>query len=346
MITVTQLELLNEILGTEGFIFESIFENKLINLGSKIYFLKRAISEPCHSFLQLLDNLYHNNVVEPEKSELLELIRCFKKINDLYLNTDVKNGDFGKKPCLELTFGRLGEVVHSEFKEKISQMVSQKINEYLAQNTDEIKKQYLQRKKNSKYQNGSSQWRAILELPSDQLHEQEFSSFQPRRFHHMVPLEQRMQLAQQFFPLVENGAEIRLSDFLSLDNFDLQSESHQMLSRIALLVYMGNVSLESLMSSMSGTLLMRYLNSVDDLLILLTQAEIPFHKFLSLDHHIQKQFLKYSDAVHVLVKECGLSIDQMVELQEQKLKQLLRHPKSAESGEIIQELLMSTHFQP
>jgi hypothetical protein len=346
MLTVAQTELLNEILGSNGFLFESIIENKSINMGSKLYYLKRSIQESCHSFLEHLDKLYKKNLSSDEQSQLLDIIRCFKKINDLCFNNEVKNGDYGVKPCLELTFGRLGAVDATEFKNIISDMVTKNIEELAKQNTDIVKAEYIQRKKIMKNQSPSKEWRSILELPASQMVEPEYSIFNPRRNQSQVPLEQRMQLAQQQLYLGDYGVSISLSEFLNLDDPNNQTASNEMLSRIALLVSIGHIPLQILMCNISGSLLMRYLNSVDDLISLITKAEISFNIFLSFDDQIQKQLLKYSDSVYTLIKECGLTIDQLVEQPNEKLNVLLSHPNSLQATLIIQDLITFKNFHP
>jgi hypothetical protein len=134
--------------------------------------------------------------------------------------------------------------------------------------------------------------------------------------------------------IVDNNAHIQMN----------QTVSNEMLSRIALLVCVGHIPLQILMCNISGSLLMQFLNSVDDLITLITKAEIPFNIFLSFDDQIQKQLLKYSDSVFILIKERGLTIDQLVEQPNEKLNVLLSHPNSLEATLIIQDLITSKNF--
>lgn len=342
MLSIAQTELLDEILGLNGFLFESIMENQSINMGSKLYYLKHSIQDSCFSFLEHLDKLYNNNLPAAEQTQLLEIIRCFKKINDLCFNNEVKNGEYGVKPCLELTFGRLGLVNAAEFNMIITQMVNKRIEGLVKENTEILKVQYSQRKKIAKVQTPSKQWRSILELPASQIN----SFFSPRRSQLEVPREQRMQLAQQQLHLGEQGVSISLAQFLNLDETVNQSVSHEILSRIALLVCIGQIPLQILMCSISGSLLMRYLNSVDDVITILIKAEVPFNIFVSFEDQIQKQLLQYSNSVYILLKEYGLTISQLIEQPNNKLKALLRYPTSLEATIIIQDLITIKHFNP
>ena len=78
MLTVAEIDLLNEFIGPEGCFFQTIVEHPGFSLGCKLIYLKRAITLNCQAFLNCLDNLYHH-----KNPATLEFIRPLKHLNDL-----------------------------------------------------------------------------------------------------------------------------------------------------------------------------------------------------------------------------------------------------------------------
>lgn len=109
----SQEELLDSFISVEGCYFETIIEDQSINLGIKLLYLERAITQNCTDFNLSLDKLYRNNLVGEDRQTRIELIRAFKVVNDICFNNQVKFDNYGIRPALVHYFGMLGEV-HSE----------------------------------------------------------------------------------------------------------------------------------------------------------------------------------------------------------------------------------------
>ena len=87
----TQRELLDSFIAEEGIYFTTIPEDEVFNLGTKILYLERAISQNCQDFLQSLDKLYAPDLDGEAKTANIEFIRALKLINDCCFNNQVKS---------------------------------------------------------------------------------------------------------------------------------------------------------------------------------------------------------------------------------------------------------------
>lgn len=85
-----QLDFLDKFIGPRGFGFLAIkdFVGN-INLGTRVLYLERAISEDCIPFVKLLDKLYQPVLAENEVLDHITLIGMLKNINDLCFNNEV-----------------------------------------------------------------------------------------------------------------------------------------------------------------------------------------------------------------------------------------------------------------
>jgi len=129
----SQRELLDTFIGTEGFDFEVIRDHKNFDLGTKILYLERAITQDCHTFLLALDKLYNPDLLDQERAANLEFIRSLKRINDLCFNNEINYGEDkieNTKEALTHYFGRVGDaIVPADFQANIQAIIRDRIDE-------------------------------------------------------------------------------------------------------------------------------------------------------------------------------------------------------------------------
>lgn len=123
MLTPSQLNVLKSYFGPEGNFSLTILEDKTLDAATKIIYLQRALEEPLHLFLASLDKLYNADLEGTEKQNHLELIRCFKLINDLKFNHEIHFGVYGLKFARDHFFNMLGELETKSFEKMLSRMV-------------------------------------------------------------------------------------------------------------------------------------------------------------------------------------------------------------------------------
>ena len=123
----TQEEVLDSFLGAEGSDYETIRDDDTIDLGTKLLYLERAITQDCETFNQSLDKLYRTDLEGAAERAHLDLIQSFKVINNLCFNNQVQYGDFGVRDALTHYFGSLGEVDADAFRVAIQQRVNTNI---------------------------------------------------------------------------------------------------------------------------------------------------------------------------------------------------------------------------
>ncbi len=137
----------------EGDYFEVIknYNSVLLNIGTKILYLERAITLEDHTtFLNLLDKLYQSLSDHANQAENVELIRTFKLINDFYFNKDInytvgyynQNNNLMTKRALDHWFGSLqakGEEINvAEFQLSIKKLVDNMINKLSEGYSEEV----------------------------------------------------------------------------------------------------------------------------------------------------------------------------------------------------------------
>lgn len=125
MPTVAQIDLLKSFIApAEGIYFDTIREYAPLDLGTKISYLERAISQDGLTFLNSLDKLYQPALEDPARTANLDFIQSLKLINDLCFNNTVKNGIYGLRPVLELHFSALGPIDADDFKTAVQGFIN------------------------------------------------------------------------------------------------------------------------------------------------------------------------------------------------------------------------------
>ena len=340
MINHSQLELLESMIGADGFLIETIMDNEQFNLGVKVLYLQRAVRKECHEYLLDLDKLYKSNLSIDMKVSYLEFIQTLKRINDLCFNNEIKSGDFGLKKALDFTFDRLGSVHPKTFQEKVVKLVHAKIQELKETRALEIKKEQTARCEIEKSIVGHIQWRQELDLPIEQLIpiarnlDLELGLFKARRMrnYQISQVQEQILLNQQIY--IDNET-MQVSTLLGLQSQPREDhESLQLLRRIGSWVYFANISLETIFN-LQATLLMSLANRVDDVIVLVRESGIPFEYLTTLPEQTRNLLLKHSSAVKSLLGDEEYSIEQLLELSDVDLKTVLRHPYSENSQAIL-----------
>jgi hypothetical protein len=92
MINNSQLELLESMIGSDGFLIETIIENEQFNLGIKVLYLQRAIKKDCHAFLLDLDKLYNKKIYSITKYRYDETMRIYSIIQEIFEESKTFSG--------------------------------------------------------------------------------------------------------------------------------------------------------------------------------------------------------------------------------------------------------------
>lgn len=342
MINHSQLELLESMIGSDGFLIETIMENEQFNMGVKALYLQRSIRKDCHAFLLDLDKLYKSDLSEEVKSAYLEFIQTLKRINDLCFNNEIKSGDYGLKKALDFTFERLGNVNPQEFKEKIIQLVNQKIQTLKENQADLIKQEQKNHREMEMSVFGSIKWRQELDLPSEQLTPMvrhiDNGIFKARRSqNYLITTSQEQALLNQQINISNEAMSV--STLLGIQaNPREDHESLQLLRRIGSWVYFANISLDAIFN-LQATLLMSLANRVDDVIVLVQELEISFEFLSTLPEQTRNLLLKHSDSVKNLINNTNYTLQQLLELSYLDLKTVLKHPFSQNSQSILMQYL-------
>lgn len=175
MLNDTQEQLLEEMLGPEGFYYQAIIENPDFDLGTKSLYLKLAITQECHDFLVSLDKLYDGS-----KSSL-DLIRNLKVINDLCFNNDMLFDPYGVRSALPHFFGRIGpDPSLTDFQPLIKQHIQARLTHLQQSQEAEFLEQQSQARDILENRGaGQMMWRTLLALPAAQLETQPVLETQP-----------------------------------------------------------------------------------------------------------------------------------------------------------------------
>jgi hypothetical protein len=88
IITPDQRQLMEDMLGIDGYVMSVVTTALELNRASKIKYLQRAIRQPGASFNLTLDEV--NGLYPAKCAERLDIIRSLKLINDLYHNNEAK----------------------------------------------------------------------------------------------------------------------------------------------------------------------------------------------------------------------------------------------------------------
>ena len=180
MLTIAQRDCLKGFVGCElvtiqekihydwGIYLDSVKSYDGVDLGTKILYLEKSITQDCQTFLNTLDKLYKPELIGAAKEANLDFIRSLKMINDLCFNNKVKYDIYGVRDALTHFFSSLGPFNPQDFKDEIQKMIHQGI-EVLSQNhQEEIIARKRKREEEEKTITNQSDWRNELDLPSDQ----------------------------------------------------------------------------------------------------------------------------------------------------------------------------------
>src|SRR3990167_7632871 len=151
-----------------GIYLDSVKSYDGVDLGTKILYLEKSITQDCQTFLNTLDKLYKPELIGAAKEANLDFIRSLKMLNDLCFNNKVKYDIYGVRDALTHFFSSLGPFNPQDFKDEIQKMIHQGI-EVLSQNhQEEIIDRKRKREEEEKTITNQSNWRNELDLPSDQ----------------------------------------------------------------------------------------------------------------------------------------------------------------------------------
>lgn len=167
-----QIRLLDSLIGEDGIYFTTISEDENLDVGTKVLYLNRAITEQCHDFLNSLDKIYNPSLDNTKQIANIEFIRALKVINDLCFNNQIKFSDFGCKPALDHFFSRLGDINSSNFQTIIQQNIQTRINELSRGHEITVSEQIHAREIAEHNTLIDISWRRILDLPTEQLRRQ------------------------------------------------------------------------------------------------------------------------------------------------------------------------------
>lgn len=169
MLTASQLNVLKSYFGPEGNFSLTILEDKTINAATKIIYLQRALDEPLHLFLASIDKLYNSDLQGQEKQNHLELLRCFKLINDLKFNHEVHFGVYGLKFARDHFFNMLGELESKSFEKMLSRMIKKLKGRVGLENDPSLIRQNCRMRLRMEYDIPPNiEWRSELVLPRAQ----------------------------------------------------------------------------------------------------------------------------------------------------------------------------------
>lgn len=202
-----QQELLDSFIADEGIYFQTIIDDEAFNLGTKILYLKRAISQDCQTFNQALDKLYNPDLVDGPKKANIEFIRALKLINDLCFNNEVKYGQYGTRLALTHYFGSLGAVDASGLQTAVEEIINARITALSDSHEETITEQKQARQTAETGIHRQTGWRTELDLPSAQLAPQ-IPHFQPGFFQLAQPPQERWRKSSDHWQPYDSGSEV------------------------------------------------------------------------------------------------------------------------------------------
>lgn len=166
MLNEMQKSLLENMLGTEGYVINAILsygnegEEQEIDFSIKFLYLKRAITESSDDFYNHLDKL---------GSQHLEFIRSLKLLNDLFQNTTTKIHERLNKATLDYYFNPAvcgQEPVLADFQAEITTLVNNQVLRITGQmdweQAGKLDQAMLLREANENLKNPDQSWRHEL----------------------------------------------------------------------------------------------------------------------------------------------------------------------------------------
>jgi predicted nucleic acid-binding protein len=297
MLTVAQRELLDSFIADEGIYFETIRDYPGLNLGTKVLYLERAISQNCQTFLQSLDKLYQPGLDGEAKTAHIEFIRALKVINDLYFDNQVKYDEFGTRAALTHYFGSLGNIVPGDFQTTIQGMITAGITALSEAHEEEVTAQKQARVTAEVNIAPEIGWREELDLPLAQL-----------------------------------GPDILVIQAL---NSVLSSEQYQSLSAEVQQVIANNTNRTrelvqkcgasfAQIQRLTGPELQQLFDHSGDVARLVCEAHIALADLLALDQPIRAELLNSSYDVTLLVSKANVTLDNLID--PELGTELLHHP--------------------
>ena len=165
---VAQKESLDSYIAGNGIYLATIIDNEIFDLGTKILYLERAISQDCDIFNKSLDKLYSEDFVNGEKEDCVEFIRSLKSINDLCFNNEVKYSYY-TPTALNHYFGCLGSIDADDFQIVIRRIINTRISSLIEGHQDQVIREKQARLTAEDNIDNHTGWRAELDLPLAQL---------------------------------------------------------------------------------------------------------------------------------------------------------------------------------
>lgn len=194
----TQREILAQLLAPTGHelnpeggdLITVIQESKKPDLGTRLLYLERAMTKSPTEFNATLDKLYSPTLTEEEQKEQIDLFHCYKFINSLCCNGEMKY-EF-EAPSIQITgfetlppqsrsedisvikhiFGRLGDTVNEEYitaeAKKMVETTIHNLKEKNKEHEKEIANQKEARLIAEEKIIPQSEWRNLLDLPNSQ----------------------------------------------------------------------------------------------------------------------------------------------------------------------------------
>src|SRR3990167_4915490 len=151
-----------------GIYLDSVKSYNGVDLGTKILYLEKSITQDCQTFLNTLDKLYKPELIGAAKEANLDFIRSLKMINDLCFNNKIKYDIYGVRDALTHFFSSLGPVNPQDFKDEIQKMIHQGIEVLSQDHQEEITAQKQKQEEVEKTITNQSDWRNELDLPTGQ----------------------------------------------------------------------------------------------------------------------------------------------------------------------------------
>ena len=164
MVNEAQKALLNDLVGCNGIYTTTINDFTHETEGTKLLYLKRAITLQGIHFLESLDQLYKENIDDQLKPEYIDLIRSLKMINNLYFNQEINYDEYGIRFTLDHYFSRIGSVNPDEFKTYIHESIEEITGEYYPQEEASIEHDILTRLELERSKKGAPHWRNELDF--------------------------------------------------------------------------------------------------------------------------------------------------------------------------------------
>jgi hypothetical protein len=311
----TQQNLLDDFIGEKGIYFETIKEDKIFDLGTKVLYLERAISQNCQNFLQSLDKLYNPCLSDEAKTDHVELIRALKLINDLCFNHQVKyeikyddfESDFEIRSALTHYFGLLDhDIEPRDFQETIQKIINERITELCIDHEKEAEKQKVEREAAEENIAPQVGWRTELDLPTNQL-----------------PQEAYAELNNDAIDRLVDEGHILFSDLTALDD-TIRIEIFRNSHAVAWLVNRGHILFADLIA-LDDAMRTEIFGSPHEVAWLVNEGHILFADLIALDDAMRTEIFRNSHAVAWLVNEGHIPFADLIALDDARRTEIFKN---------------------